>query len=257
MKLTNLYKNLAPLFIAIMTMAFGQVAQAKKTAPNREPNGACSKKLGGNWEFGRAPYGCAMDPSILAPLQSKYPHLVYDDKKAKKEEASRFTTEMYDFLSDSSRAYFKRRSPNASEADLAEWNRLILSTTHQESFWTHFRKGKDGIFRFFKGDSHHGLGLMQIDDRWHKQFIKTNKVYDLNGNFIYAMDMLYELREKAIRKPCSGKKDGKSISRSTYSSYNGGPNQKCRWLKTGSKWARNDKNFLAKYNAKSWEGLVR
>jgi hypothetical protein len=217
---------------------------------------SCSQKLGGTWEFGRAPYGCAIDASIAQPLQAKYPTLVYDDAKEKKSESPRFTTDMYSFLTDYSSAYFKRRSPTATDAQVDQWNHLVLSVVHQESFWTHFRKGKDGLFRYFRGDGGHAYGLMQVDDRWHKEFIRSKKAYDLGENFVYALDMLYDGREKAQKKPCNNKRDTASIDRSTYSTYNGGSGARCRWQKK-SKWSRNDKNFYEKYSTKSWENVVQ
>jgi hypothetical protein len=95
--------------------------------------------------------------------------------------------------------------------------------------------------------------MMQIDDRSHKKFIKSGNAYDLSSNLTYGLDLLYTLRETALRKPCGKKgKTAEAVSRSVYSAYNGGPGSRCRWTKN-SKWSRNDQQFLEKYRARLWE----
>jgi hypothetical protein len=238
--------KILPLLIFGLSLSY-ETVEAKTNA--------CSQKLSGTWEFGQAPYGCAISADISQPLQSKYPSLVYDEKQDKSE-AFRFTNEMYNYLIDYSTAYFKRRSPNASDAEIDQWNHLVLSVVHQESYWTQYRKGKDGLFRFFRGDGGHGYGMMQIDDRWHKEVIRNKKVYDIGSHFIYALDILYSGRTTAKKKPCGSKRDIASIDRSTYAIYNGGSRARCRWQNSASKWSKNDKNFLEKYTNRSWEKVI-
>jgi hypothetical protein len=247
-------KNILPLLILTITIACGTAEAKKKSAST---SSSCSSKLKGNWEFGRAPFGCKISASISDPLEQKYSDLTFDDGKSRKEESSRFTNDMHGFLMDYSTAYFQRRSPEATAQTVAEWNHLVLSMIHQESFWTHFRKGKDGVFRYFKGDSGHGFGLAQVDNRWHKKFINSGKVYDPGENLVYALDILFDGRAKALKKPCTKSRDAASISRSAYSAFNGGPSAKCRWTKPKHKWARNDKNFYSKYKDKAWEKVVK
>lgn len=237
------------MLIAAITMACSS-SEAKKSSSTSGTG--CASKLKGDWKFGQAPYGCEVSASISEPLEAQYSELTYRDSQKGKTEDQRFVITMHDFIVEYSKDYFKRRSPNATTAQINSWVRLVLATAHQESYWTQYRYGKDNVFRMFKGDGNHGHGMMQIDDRSHKTFIRSNKVYDINPHMVYALDMLYDMRAKAIKKPCSGKSDLDSINRSAYSAYNGGPGSKCRWLKN-TKWSRNDKGFYEKYTGKTWE----
>lgn len=236
--------------IGAITIACGKEAEARSGLGQ-----PCRDKLSGAWEFGRAPNGCTLTSSQNNDLEEKYKEIVYDENKSKTTEVKRYTTDMYSFLTDFATAYYKRREPSATDADVTAWNRLILTTAHQEGYWSQYRIGKDNLFRFFRGDGGHGYGMMQVDDRWHKQFILSNKVFDLSQHLVYSMDMLYDLRKKAKRKPCSGKTDAASINRTAWSAYNGGPASKCRWTRS-SRWSRNDKGFWEKYQNQSWEQII-
>lgn len=220
--------------------------------PSAAKASRCTQKLEGTWQFGRAPYGCGIEKSLARDYSRKYGSLIFDEGKPRAKETQRFIREMHDFLSYYARNYYLRRDPHADEAELNEWTRLVLSAAHQESYWTHFRMGKDDTFRVFKGDGFHGHGILQIDDRSHKKIVESNKVYDLTSHVIYAFDVLYSMRQNAIKKPCKGGKTVEAISRSAYSAYNGGPASKCRWTNSGKKWSRNDKDFLEKYRGQLW-----
>lgn len=224
--------------------------------PGQGTNTGCHNRLAGEWEFGRAPYGCEISNSTASPLTHTYSSLIFDDGAARDGETRRYTKEMFLFLMDYSVAYFKRRSPEASQQTINQWTHLVLATAHQESYWTHYRLGGDNVFRFFKGDYNHGYGLMQVDERSHRAFINSGKVFDLTQHFVYALDILYDSRAAAIKKPCAGGADADSINRSAYSGYNGGSSAKCRWKNPEHRWAKNDKNFYTKYRSKEWEDIV-
>jgi len=222
-------------------------------SPSEAKSSGCAQKLQGTWAFGRAPYGCAMSSSIAKPLESQYHELAYNDTNSGSGEDKRFTSTMHDFLANYAKDYYQRRKPSATENEVESWTRLVLATANQESYWTQYRYGRDSLFRILKGDGNHGYGLMQIDDRSHQQFINSGKVYDINPHMIYALDMLYDMRDKAAKKPCSGHSDADSLNRSAYSAYNGGPGSKCRWLDSHSRWASNDRGFWDKYSQRLWE----
>lgn len=212
----------------------------------------CSQKLNGVWEFGRAPYGCVMSGMSSLSVMATYKDVVYNETQVSDGEKKRFVTEMHSFISDYATAYLKRREPDATAEAIETWRQLILATAHQESYWTQYRYGNDRVFRFFRGDGGHGYGLMQIDDRWHKDFLKSKQVFDLEKHLIYALDMLYDTRKSVLKNPC-GDVTGDSLNRSIYSAYNGGPKAKCRWQSAGNKWSKNDKGFFDKLNGKAWE----
>lgn len=242
------------VFIFLIGSIFGACGklEAKKTSRSATTS-SCTQKLNGKWEFGRAPFGCAMNPALAAAMANDYKTLVFDENKSADEEKKRFVREMHSFMTDYSLAYFKRREPTATAEETDNWRLLVLATAHQESYWTQYRFGQDSLFRFFRGDNGHGYGMMQIDDRWHKEFIKSQKVFDLEQHFIYALDMLYDARKSVLKSPCGSNTTGENLNRSIYSIYNGGPRSKCRWQSAGDKWSRNDKGFLEKYKSKAWE----
>ncbi|MCJ8277345.1 MAG: hypothetical protein HRT44_03480, partial [Bdellovibrionales bacterium] len=126
----------------------------------------------------------------------------------------------------------------------------------QESYWTQYRLNEEDRLLLMRGDNNHGYGFMQIDDRSHEEFLHTGNIFDLKEHLIYAMDLLYSLRRSVRRKPCKKALGYTKQNRSIYSSYNGGLGSKCRWKNPGSKWARNDKGFLAKYRLRAWTEFV-
>lgn len=225
--------------------------EARKSSKNS--TAGCSQRLNGAWEFGRAPYGCVMSGMNTMNMMAAYKDVVYNEANVSDAERKRFVQEMHSFITDYAIAYLKRREADASSDDIETWKQLILATAHQESYWTQYRYGSDRIFRFFRGDGGHGYGLMQIDDRWHKEFLASNQVYDLEKHLIYALDMLYEARKSTIKNPCGDSASGNNLNRSIYSAYNGGPKSKCRWQSAGNKWSRNDKGFFDKLTGKAWE----
>jgi len=217
---------------------------------------SCPNRLGGTWgEPGRIPYGCALPASMTASLHAQNAAYVVDDAKDKKPETHRYAKVMYVLLTNYSVAYFQRREPGATAADVQGWLDLTLTMFYQESGWTQYRLGKDGLFRFFKGDSYNGFGIGQIDRRSHKKFIQTGQVYEMGPHITYAFDLIYKNRKKAKEKPCAGKTDIESLNRSAWAMYNGGPGSKCRWT-YNSKWAENDRGFFQKYKDQPWEKFL-
>jgi hypothetical protein len=256
-----MFKKLTLTIVALLLTACGKFEAARRLSPHGSSKAglgqACSKKLSGKWDFGYASYGCAMPASAAIKAEVEFKTYVLNESVELTTEKTRFAKEMYSFLSDYSQEYLKRREPDATNEDIDAWTLLILATAHQESYWTQYRLGEDQFFRFFRGDGGHGYGLMQVDDRWHKSFIRSEKVYDLNAHMIYAMDLLYENRKIIKKSPCSGASTNDDLNRSIYSAYNGGAKSKCRWQNSSHVWARNDKNFYTKYTEKSWEKAIQ
>ncbi len=64
---------------------------------------------------------------------------------------------------------------------------VILGIGSRESGWGLLLRprGPEG-----KGDHGHGRGLMQIDDRWHPEFISSGKWKDARENILYAAGIL-------------------------------------------------------------------
>lgn len=244
---------LSSLFI--LSTACGEFRAITSSPKGNSPQGktaTCSHKLSGGGGFGRASFGCAMTPEIASAMYNNYQQLTYNEKQVSDDENKRFVTQMHAFISEFATAYLKRREPESTDEATETWRQLVLATAHQESVWTQYRAGKDGLFRFLRGDGGHGYGMMQVDDRWHKEFIRSKKVFDLEQHLIYTLDMLYDTRKDVLKKPCGGEQTGDNINRSIYSAYNGGPRSKCRWQQN-SRWSQNDIGFFDKLSSKKWE----
>lgn len=241
------------LSLFILSTACGKFEAITSPGKNKQSATAvCTHKLTGGGGFGRASFGCAMAPELASSLYHNYQNLTFNEKQSTTTENKRFVEEMHAFITEFATAYLKRREPEATDEDMENWRQLILATAHQESFWTQYRLGKDGLFRFLRGDGGHGYGMMQVDDRWHKEFISSKKVFDLEQHMIYTLDMLYDTRKDVLGKPCGGEQTGEAINRSIYSAYNGGPRSKCRWQQS-SRWSQNDIGFYEKLSGKRWE----
>lgn len=226
-------------------------SDSKKDSFTSTKSASCPNKLGGDYGVGRAPSACSLDAELTVTLSTKYHHVTFDDRPSRDAEELRYAEEMYQFIAENAGAYFKRREEEVTEKSITEWVDFVLSVAHQESIWSHFRYGEDGIFRFLRGDNLHGYGMMQIDDRSHKEFIKSKKVYDLQKHLTYSLDMLYTAYQKVNKDPCDIEHTSQDKFRSVYSMYNGGFGAKCRWTKN-SRWRQNDINFWEKYSQQKY-----
>ncbi|MBY0315608.1 MAG: hypothetical protein K2Q26_08820 [Bdellovibrionales bacterium] len=244
------------IIIASITMACGS-SEAKRNRRRAQNNRNCPQRLSGTWQFGAAPFSCGFPQEHAAPLRDRYNEVTFDDNASKDAERVRYMREMHKYINETATAYLQRREPQASAVDVEGWIQLVLATAHQESYFSHYRLGRDQLFRFFKGDHDHGHGMMQIDNRSHGVFINSGKVYDLQRHMVYAMDILYDGRQKSIRSPCSSNPVNiETVNRSAYSAYNGGPASRCRWTNPGHRWARNDQQFWVKHQQKDWSRFI-
>ncbi len=166
--------------------------------------------------------------------------------------------ELYAFIRDAAEYYLLTRKPDASSDERTAWQHAIYAVAHQESFWSHYRDATDGNMKMMRGDSGHGHGMMQIDDRWHFVAIsEEGKGFKLIENMIYAMDIYYAAWEDAPEQWClDSTTNWRDRSRSAYSAYNGGPTQICRWTDPDDTWAQNDINFATKYDNHSWDSYI-
>lgn len=215
----------------------------------------CKNMVGGTWEFGRAPNGCdAEEFGDDQYVQDYLTPIIYDDRQEITRERARYIGELHLVIRDAATYYLYQRHPNASPDELETWLQLIFTTAYQESFWSHYRMAKDNRLKIMRGDSGHGHGLMQLDDRWHFVDVKAGKGWNIMENLMYGMDQFYFFWQLAPKKPCVKKaSDWLDRARTAYAGYNGGEAQMCRWTQTDHTWAANDLNFLDKYQLRSWE----
>lgn len=218
----------------------------------------CYHRVGGTWDLGHAPKAC--DSYVF--LDNEYAEMVYGDFFY--QDANHGTDEMLNYvnllhptLRDYAAYYIKKRKPNVSEREIKEWQHAVFAVAHIESYWTHYRRGTDNRLKVMRGDSGHGHGLMQIDDRWHFARIKDGTAWDLFSNMTYALDIYYMAWKKAPNTKCIKRpNEWRNRARAAYSAYNGGLSNLCRWTNPYSKWSAIDRHFERKYDGKGWERYI-
>lgn len=167
-------------------------------------------------------------------------------------------SEMYPVLRDIGLYYIHRRKPGVSPAEEEGFLAAFLTLATQESNWTHYRYGTDKIMRSMRGDSLHGYGLMQVDDRSHGVAVRSGKGVDLVFNAVYGLDVFYAEWVNSAHASCvSSSSDYKSRARSAWSAYNGGDGSICRWRNSKSPYAEADREFNRKYDARAWLSYVK
>lgn len=246
--INHLFAVLIKYSVAILLLFGLRIPQARSDTPPL----LCQNKIAGVWDFGQAPYGCDIGQFIQPQFVEKnFSPLIYNHQGSP-DEPLRYGEAMYVTLKTLAAYYLQQREPNVNPATLANWVRLILTTAHQESYWSHFRR-IDNRITLVRGDSGHGHGLMQLDDRWHYLALLDGVGSNLTKNLVYAMDLLYLSWHKSISAPCIlNASDWEARARSTYSAYNGGPAQICRWTHEDSIWRQNDQAFKEKWDTQEW-----
>jgi hypothetical protein len=219
----------------------------------------CINRVGGSWSFGRAPYACDAaafgdDKFITTNMKA----LVFADKAEASGERVRYMSELYPAMRDIALYYLHSRKPSATAEEKAGWLRAMLALAHQESYWSHYRAATDGRLKMMRGDSGHGHGLMQVDDRWHFVAVKDGKGWNFVENMLYGMEEYYAGWERAPSSGCVRyATDWRSRARAAYSAYNGGAGKICRWTNPRDAWARNDQGYAEKYDGVAWNAYVQ
>ncbi len=214
---------------------------------------ACHNQAGGSWQFATAPQACNVSPLLDSKLaQNEYESVIFDESK---NDRSQYMSAMFSALREVSRSYIRRRNPAVSQQEETGFLEAVFTLAHQESFWSHYRQGSDQIIRYMRGDSLHGHGLMQIDDRSHVDALKQGRGVDLVYNIIYGLDIFYDAWLKSAKSSCiKSSTDYVSRARAAWSAYNGGPGSICRWSKSPSS---GDQQFHTKIIQKAWLQLVK
>ncbi|UTA48394.1 hypothetical protein L1F30_02335 [Simiduia sp. 21SJ11W-1] len=242
---------------ALMLVAFAAPAVAQYN--DTPADWKCYNKVGGNWIFGIAPYGC--DASAFGSdshLTTNYPPVIFDTTKNSTTERNRYMQELYGMLLESGEYYMERNKPSASSAEVDAFKHAVLAIAHQESFWSHYRlASQDSRYKMMRGDYGHGHGLMQVDDRWHYLAANQGKGWELVNNIFYSLDEYFTAWQRAPNEWClSSATNWRDRARAAYSAYNGGPSRICRWTNPDDVWARNDVGFVTKYDEQSWLNYV-
>ncbi|MGS2721798.1 hypothetical protein [Paraglaciecola aestuariivivens] len=228
-------------------------------APNdTEAYYLCAHKTVANtsWTFGTAPAYCDIEPFGDPKLVRDYlMDIVFNGAHTVTDERARYMDEMNAVLQVAAKYYLSVRKPDAQTDEIEAWVHAIQAVANQETFWSHYRDAVvDGRLKMMRGDSGHGHGMMQIDDRWHFTEINQGKGWQIFENLIYAMEIFYAEWQNAASASCVSKSDNwLERTRSAYSAYNGGPSKLCRWH---DNIAWQDEGFADKYAAKSWLNYI-
>lgn len=215
----------------------------------------CHDRVGGEFNYGRAPQACNANTFGEDRLVvNTYGPLIFDDAEVSISERSRYVDEMNAVIREAAIYYLKKRKPAVTATELAWWVLGIQSTASHESYWSHYRKASDARIKMMRGDYGHGHGMMQIDDRAHFSVIDSGIAWNLISNLTYAMDIFYKNWQKAPTQSCvNSETNYEARVRSSWSAYNGGSGRICRWKNPADKWAQNDKNFYAHFSKRLWQ----
>ena len=218
----------------------------------------CQSRKGGDWSFGRAPSICLVDHmQTQSAVKSQYGPLLFGDSKSRSSERNRYMTELNALAKDVARYYIKRRKPNVSESEIQAFTKGLLTLMHQETFWSHYRTSTDNKVRYMRGDSGHGHGVMQVDDRSHQTALLEGRGADLVKNMMYGLDVFYREWQRAPDQSCvSSATNYRNRTRSAWAAYNGGPRRICRWTSSTGTFAHHDVQFLTKFNQQSFNKHV-
>lgn len=215
----------------------------------------CNNRTTGEWSFGRVPSICDIDPFMDLYVASKqYDVVVFQDRNNRTEERERYMNQMNALIEETALYYASLRNPQASNEELSYWVRGIKAMAHQETFWSHYRiPTTKNYVQMMRGDRGHGHGIFQVDDRWHFSDIKSGKGANLMLNMFKGLDVFFSAWKDSIKAKCvSSATDYVSRVRSTWSQYNGGASNICRWAKGVQK----DKDFFTRYQDQAWKKFI-
>ncbi len=214
----------------------------------------CAHKVEGSWgQFGRIPKACDINPFgspefVIAKMLVS----IFDDNVDRTAETSRYMDQMNAIIKASAEYYLTTRKPTVSAEEITAWKQAILSVATVESYWSHYRLASDSRLKMIRGDSGHGHGMMQIDDRWHFTAIEDGVGWQLFENMLYSFEIYFAAWQDAVGQSClNDATNWRDRSRSAYSAYNGGPTKLCRWQDNPGEWVQ-DTNFANLYDDKPW-----
>ena len=254
-------------FITLLLTLAGAAQAAYTATPN---DWACTNKVGGTWTHGRAPSGC--DASAFGPdsfVRGNYTGVVFNDAASSlTTERQRYMQAMYPVIRDASDRYLRSRKPDVSARELEAFQRGTYALLRQETFWSHYRDaqlstGAPYMLKMMRGDSGHGHGMMQVDDRYHFVQLQEGKGWNMMQNFTYAIDIYYAAWETAPASCLGGVTSPSGTTaqideywrgraRSAWSAYNGGPTKVCRWQNTADANVAKDNGYRDNYDNRLW-----
>lgn len=255
-------------FLITLCLSVAGLSQAAYTPTAND--WACTNKVGGTWTHGRAPSGC--DANAFGPdsfVRDNYDGVIFNDASSSLvDERKRYMQAMYPVIRVASQRYLLSRKPGVSARELEAFQRGTYATLRQETFWSHYRDaqtaaGQPWLLKMMRGDSGHGHGMMQVDDRYHFVQLQQGKGWNMMQNFTYAIDIYYAAWESAPASCLGGvtapagttaqiDEYWRSRARSAWSAYNGGPTKVCRWQNSADVNVAKDNGYRDNYDARLW-----
>ncbi|WP_019029642.1 GlyGly-CTERM sorting domain-containing protein [Colwellia piezophila] len=246
--------------VALCLIAATQIPSVWAAQDETQDNYLCGNRVAGQVDsFGQTHYGC--DVAAFGDtgfVEQKLSELVFDDAQTSPQD---YVSALYPVLRDAASYYIEQRNAVATSEEIAAWQNAVLALAQQASFWTHYRRGIDGLIKMSRGDNGHGHGLMQIDDRAHFADIKAGKGWHLFENITFALDVYYPHWLAANDNTCvTDLEDETGLAKAqfAYAAYNAGDAlQGCRFSdESTNQWAELDAQFAVKYTEKVWLDLV-
>ncbi|MCF2947816.1 hypothetical protein L0668_06845 [Paraglaciecola aquimarina] len=217
----------------------------------------CAHKVSNTtFDYGTIPAWCDVDPFGSPDIvKQHFNDIMFNGFESEDTERQRYMSALYPTIREAAEYYLDIRKPSASITEKAAWQHAVMATASVETKWSHYLNyDQDERIKMIRGDSGHGHGMMQIDDRWHFSAISEGKGMQIFENMVYALDIFYNGWRYSVAQSCvNGENDWEARSRSAYSAYNGGPTDWCRWQESP---ITQDTNFSQNYSAKAWEALV-
>lgn len=225
----------------------------------------CPGKDPGSWNWGEAPSACeASRFGEVARIKFIYSDFALDRTRGEDPEHRKdYVTNLHALLRELSTEFIKAKKPDVTKAEADAFVLAIEAVAHQETYWSHYRVGKDGRYKMMVGDKNISHGIMQINMTYHASK-EDDRSFDLVGNIGFGVELFHHKWESAKKARCTQRTRKQTdeqyyqnITRAAYSSYNGGSDAVCRWTNPKHTWAKNDKNFFGKLKGQMWSEWVR
>ncbi len=240
-------------YLAFIFILCGAPPSVKAAPWDTEDYYLCFNQTPWGGGFGSFAIACDVEPWGQPHFVLENFSAIMFDHQVEAGERARFMNELYAVLKASTRYYIQSRQPGASEAEIEAWQLANFAKAHQESYWTHYRYSQSGLVQMLRGDSGHGHGLVQIDDRWHFTKIEEGAGWHIFKNITYGMEIFFAEWQNAANASCvESETSWLQRSRAAYSAYNGGPSKVCRWTDPSDVWAQNDQGYLEKIQNADW-----
>ena len=152
----------------------------------------CPGKDSGDWKWGEAPSACdAARFGEVSRIKFIYSDFALDRTRGEDPEHRKdYVTNLHALLRELSTEYIKAKNPGVSKAEADAFALAIEAVAHQETYWSHYRVGKDGRYKMMVGDQNVSHGIMQINMNYHASK-EDDRSFDLVGNIGFGVKLFH------------------------------------------------------------------